>query len=434
MSDTLLSLILVGTLIASLALGVWVSMALFITGLIGMVLFSNAPLGSVLATNLWTSSSEWSLAALPLFIWMGEILLRSRVSRDLFEGLSPWLRSLPGGLAHTGIMASGIFAAVSGSSAATCATVAKVALPELQKRGYDEKLVLGAIAGSGTLGLMIPPSIILIVYGVAAEQSIARLFMAGVLPGLLIVALYMGYISLWSMLNPSKVPAKDPALPFITKLRRSGSLIPITLLIGGVIGSIYLGWASPTDSAAVGVVLSLLLSWWFGDLSWASFKDSAIAATMSSAMIAFIMAGAAFLTLSMGYSGLPARIAAWIGGMGLSNGTLIFALAIFFVGLGCFLDGVSIVVLTTAVLLPTILQAGIDPIWFGIFLVMVVEMGQLTPPVGLNLFVLQGMTGRDLWWLSKAALPFFLLLILALILITVMPQIVSVLPSLMYDL
>jgi len=433
MNETLISILLVSSLIGALALGVWVSVALFLTGIFGILLYSNAPLGSVLATNIWTSSAEWSLAALPLFIWMGEILFRSRVSKDLFVGLAPWMRNLPGGLGHVGILASGIFAAVSGSSAATCATVAKVALPELSRRGYDERLVLGAIAGSGTLGLMIPPSVILIVYGVAAEQSIARLFMAGVLPGLMIVALYMFYIGVWSMLNPAKVPAKEPSLPFFEKVRLTGSLIPIALLIAGVIGSIYLGWASPTDSAAVGVVLSLLLSWWFGDLTWKSFKEGLLAATLNSAMIAFIMAGAAFLTLAMGYSGLPAKIASWIGGLGLSNFALLSALTVFFIVVGCFLDGVSIVVLTTAVLLPTVLQAGIDPIWFGIFLVLVVEMGQLTPPVGLNLFVLQGMTGRNILWLSMAALPFFLLLVLALLLITVFPQIVSLLPSLMFD-
>lgn len=433
MVDALIAIILIGTMLGALALGVWVSVALFLTGFVGILLYSNAPVGSILATNIWTSSSEWSLAALPLFIWMGEILFRSRVSKDLFVGLAPWMRNLPGGLSHIGILSSAIFAAVSGSSAATCATVAKVALPELRKRGYDERLVIGAIAGSGTLGLMIPPSVILIVYGVAAELSIARLFMAGVLPGLLIVALYMLYIGVWSMLNPSKVPEKEPAMPLLEKIRISGSLIPISVLIGGVIGSIYLGWASPTDSAAVGVVLSLLLSWWFGDLTWASFKEGLISATLTSAMIAFIMAGAAFLTLAMGYSGMPTKIAGLIGGMALSNFALIAVLTVFFIVVGCFLDGISIVVLTTAVLLPTVIQAGIDPIWFGIFLVLVVEMGQLTPPVGLNLFVLQGMTGHNILWLSVAVLPFFLLLVVALILIFIFPDIVHFLPSLMFD-
>lgn len=433
MSDAVMSLILVVVLIGCLAFGIWVSIALFATGLVGILLFSNAPVLNVLATNMWSTSAEWSLAALPLFIWMGEILFRSRMSKDLFSGLAPWMRSLPGGLAHVGIMASGIFAAVSGSSAATCATVAKVAVPELKARGYDEKLILGTIAGSGTLGLLIPPSIILIVYGVAAELSIARLFIAGVVPGIMVIILFMGYVAIWSGRNSDKVPAKDPPMSFGQKLKATRTLLPVTLLIIGVVGSIYLGLASPTDSAAVGVVIALLLSWLFGDLTWKTFKEGLIAATLSSSMIAFILAGAAFLTIAMGYSGLPANLARWITDLGMSNYALLAALTVFFIILGCFLDGISIVVLTTAVLLPAIQAVGMDPIWFGVYLVLVVEMGQLTPPVGLNLFVLQGMTGRDIVFVSKAALPFFLMLILAVMLVVIFPNIVLGLPQMMYD-
>lgn len=432
MSDVTMSLIMVGVLMCGLAMGLWVSIALFVTGLVGVLLFSNAPLMSVLATNIWSSSAEWSLAALPLFIWMGEILFRSRMSKDLFSGLAPWMRSLPGGLGHVGIMASGIFAAVCGSSAATCATVAKVAVPELKKRGYDESLVLGTIAGSGTLGLLLPPSIILIVYGVAAELSIARLFIAGVVPGVLVILLFMAYVAIWSTKNKDKVPAKDPPMSFAQKIKATRTLLPVTLLIIGVIGSIYSGLASPTDSAAVGVVIALLLSWWFGDLNWKSFKEGLIAATLSSSMIAFILAGSAFLTIAMGYSNLPMSLARWIGELGLNNYALLAALTVFFIVLGCFLDGISIVVLTSAVLLPAVKIAGIDPIWFGVYLVLVVEMGQLTPPVGLNLFVLQGMTGRDILYLSKAALPFFLMLLLTIVLVVTMPDIVLGLPKMMY--
>ncbi len=432
MSDVTMSLIMVGVLMCGLAMGLWVSIALFVTGLVGVLLFSNAPLMSVLATNIWSSSAEWSLAALPLFIWMGEILFRSRMSKDLFSGLAPWMRSLPGGLGHVGIMASGIFAAVCGSSAATCATVAKVAVPELKKRGYDESLVLGTIAGSGTLGLLLPPSIILIVYGVAAELSIARLFIAGVVPGVLVILLFMAYVAIWSTKNKDKVPAKDPPMSFAQKIKATRTLLPVTLLIIGVIGSIYSGLASPTDSAAVGVVIALLLSWWFGDLNWKSFKEGLIAATLSSSMIAFILAGSAFLTIAMGYSNLPMNLARWIGELGLNNYALLAALTVFFIVLGCFLDGISIVVLTSAVLLPAVKIAGIDPIWFGVYLVLVVEMGQLTPPVGLNLFVLQGMTGRDILYLSKAALPFFLMLLLTIVLVVTMPDIVLGLPKMMY--
>ena len=432
MSDLLMSFIMVATLIACLALGVWVSVSLFVTGLVGILLFSSAPPLSVLATNIWSTSAEWSLAALPLFIWMGEILFRSRMSSDLFSGLAPWMRNLPGRLGHVGILAAGLFAAVSGSSAATCATVAKVAVPELKARGYDEKLIIGTIAGSSTLGLLIPPSIILIVYGVAAELSIARLFVAGVLPGIMVIALYMGYVILWSLKNHHKVPAKEPKLSFLNKLKRTRTLLPVALLIAGVIGSIYLGLASPTDSAAVGVAIALLLSWWFGDLNWKSFKEGLISATLTSAMIALILAGSAFLTIAMGYSNLPATLARWITEMGLNSYVLLAVLTLFFIVLGRFLDGISIVVLTTAILLPAVQAVGLDPIWFGIYLVLVVEMGQLTPPVGLNLFVLQGMTGRDIVYISKAAFPFFLLLILAVVLVVVFPQIALYLPQIMY--
>ncbi|MEZ2623266.1 TRAP transporter large permease [Paenalcaligenes hominis] len=433
MSDVGLSLIMVFTLIGCLALGVWVSVSLFVTGIVGILLFSNAPLVNVLATNIWSSSAEWSLAALPLFIWMGEILFRSRMSKDLFTGLAPWMRSLPGGLGHVGILASGIFAAVSGSSAATCATVAKVTVPELKARGYDEKLILGTISGSGTLGLLIPPSIILIVYGVAAEISIARLFVAGVLPGVMMIGLFMGYVAIWSARHPDKVPAKDPPLSFKEKIKATRTLLPVTLLILGVMGSIYTGIASPTDSAAVGVVLALLLSWAFGDLNWKTFKESLMAALLSSSMIAFILAGSAFLTIAMGYSNIPMNLARWISDMGMSPYALLAVLTVFFIVLGSFLDGISIVVLTTAILLPAVQAVGIDPIWFGLYLVLVVEMAQITPPVGLNLFVLQGMTGRDIVYLSKASFPFFLMLVLGVLLVIIFPQIILTLPELMYN-
>lgn len=433
MSDVGLSLVLVFTLIGCLALGVWVSVSLFITGLVGIVLFSNAPLTNVLATNIWSSSADWSLAALPLFIWMGEILFRSRMSKDLFSGLAPWMRSLPGGLAHVGILASGIFAAVSGSSAATCATVAKVTVPELKARGYDEKLILGTISGSGTLGLLIPPSIILIVYGVAAEISIARLFVAGILPGLMMIVLFVAYVVIWSIRHPDKVPAKDPPVSFKQKLFATRTLLPVTLLILGVMGFIYMGLASPTDAAAVGVVIALLLSWAFGDLNWKSFKEGLMSALLTSSMIAFILAGSAFLTIAMGYSNIPMNLARWISDMGMTPYAFIAVLTVLFIILGSCLDGISIVVLTTAILLPAVQAMGIDPIWFGLYLVLVVEMAQITPPVGLNLFVLQGMTGRDIVYLSKASFPFFLLLVLGVLLVVLFPQIILILPQLMYN-
>jgi len=428
--DPLISALgLLFVLFVLLGSGLWVALSLLAVGFLSVALFSPAPVGQIMATTVWGASNSWALAALPLFIWMGEILFRSRLSDDLFGGLAPWMARLPGRLMHVNILGCGVFAAVSGSSAATAATIGKMSLPELKKRGYDDRMSIGTLAGSGTLGLLIPPSIILIVYGVATEESIARLFIAGVLPGIMLVTMFMGYVAVWSLLNPSRVPPPEPHVPIPERLRASGRLIPVLLLIAGVIGSIYLGIASPTDAAAVGVLLSLLLSWRSGSLSRQTFIDGIMGATRTSCMIAFILAGAAFLTVAMGFSGMPRLLAAWIGGLGLSPYMLIAALTIFFVVLGCFLDGISVVVLTTAVILPMVEQAGIDTIWFGIYIVLVVEMAQITPPVGFNLFVLQGLTGRNILYIARAALPFFTLLVVAVVLLVLFPGIATWLPE-----
>lgn len=366
-----------------------------------------------------------------MFIWMGEILFRSRLSEDMFAGLSPWMRNLPGRLLHVNILGCGIFAAVSGSSAATTATIGRMSLPELKQRGYDERMAIGTLAGSGTLGLLIPPSIILIVYGAATEQSIARLFMAGVLPGAMLCLLFMGYVAIWALLNKEKMPAKEEVIPFIERLLATRRLFPVIGLIVGVIGSIYAGLASPTEAAAIGVMLALLLSWVSGTLNRKSFAEALMGATRTSCMIAFILAGAAFLTVAMGYTGIPRELAAWIGSLNLSPYALLIALTLFFVVLGCFLDGISVVVLTTSVILPMVEQAGLDLIWFGIYLVLVVEMSQITPPVGFNLFVLQGMTGYNIFKVARMALPFFLLMILAIVLIVAFPGLALWLPQTM---
>lgn len=431
MPEISLTIILLIILFFLLASGVWVAFSLMAVGMAALTLFSEAPLGEVMATTVWGASNGWALAALPLFIWMGEILFRSRLSEDMFSGLSPWLTHLPGRLLHVNILGCGIFAAVSGSSAATAATIGKMSIPELARRGYPQSMMLGTLAGSATLGLLIPPSIILIVYGVATEQSIARLFIAGVLPGVMLVSLFIGYVIVWSLFNRDAIPAGEENYSFSEKIRASKSLIPVLLLILGVIGSIYSGIASPTDAAAVGVLLALMLSWYTGSLSKKSFLESLIGATKTSSMIAFILAGAAFLTVAMGFTGIPKMLAAWIGEMQLSPYALLAALTIFFIVMGCFLDGISVVVLTTSVIMPMVEQAGIDPLWFGIFVVIVVEMAQITPPVGFNLFVIQGLTGVDILKVALAALPFFLLLLVGLACIVFFPEIVTVLPNMM---
>ena len=431
MNELGMTFLLLLTLFVFLGSGIWVAFSLLGVGVMGMALFTDAPLGDVMATTVWGASNSWSLAALPLFVWMGEILFRSRLSEDMFSGLSPWLTHLPGRLLHVNILGSMIFAAVSGSSAATAATIGKMSIPELTKRGYPEKMVIGTLAGSATLGLLIPPSIILIVYGVATEQSIARLFIGGILPGLLLVLLFMGYVVVWSIFHPGQLPAGEKGLAFDERLKRSRRLIPVVLLISGVIGSIYSGIASPTDAAAVGVALSLVLSWSTGTLNRKTFLDGLMGATKTSCMIAFILAGAAFLTVAMAFTGIPSMLASWIAGMQLSPYALLGALTIFFIVLGCFLDGISVVVLTTSVIMPMVEQAGIDPFWFGIFVVIVVEMSQITPPVGFNLFVIQGLTGLDILRVAYAATPFFILLLVALVLIVLFPSIVTLLPNMM---
>ena len=429
MSDFAMTAALLVSLLLILGSGVWVGLTLTGVAWMAVTLFSSRPAGDAMAVTVWGSSSSWTLTALPLFVWMGEILFRTRLSQDMFKGLAPWVQGLPGRLLHTNVIGCTIFAAVSGSSAATCATIGKMTLPELTRRGYPEHMVVGTLAGAATLGLLIPPSIIMIVYGVAAEVSISKLFIAGVLPGLLLASLFSGYIMFWALRHPDQVPAADGATTFGQKLAASRSLIPVVLLITAVLGSIYTGIATATEAAAVGVVGSLILSTLQGSMNWAAFKGAIMGATRLYCMIALILAGAAFLTLAMGYIGLPRHLAEWIGTLGLSKAQLIVALSVFFAVLGCFLDGISIVVLTMGVLMPTVQAAGIDTLWFGIFVVLVVEMAQITPPVGFNLFVLQGMTGRQLTWIAKVTMPMFFLMCMAVALIYVFPGIVTWLPE-----
>lgn len=420
-------------LLALLACGVWIAVALLVVGFVGMQFVAGGiPAGAVLATTIWGNSASWTLAALPLFVWMGEILFRTRLSEEMFRGLAPWLNWLPGRLMHVNVIACGLFGSVSGSSAATCATVAKIALPELKKRGYDEKVSLGSLAGAGTLGILIPPSITMVVYAVAANVSIIQVFLAGFLPGFLVMALYSGYIAVWSLLNPSKTPPADPPLPWREKKRESANLIPVSLLITFVFAALLFGWATATECAAWGVAGSLAIAWWQGALSWSAFWASVMGATRLTCMIMLILAGASFMSTSMAYTGIPVALAEWVDSLHLSPYALIAALTVMYILLGTALDGLSMIVLTTSVVIPMIKTAGFDPIWFGIFLILVVEMAEVSPPVGFNLFVLQTMSGKDSNTVALAALPFFFLLVAAVAIITVFPQIVMILPELAY--
>jgi tripartite ATP-independent transporter DctM subunit len=412
-----------------LGTGVWVGLALLGVAWTGMELFTARPAGDAMATIVWTASSSWTLTALPLFIWMGEILFRTRLSEDMFEGLGPWMARLPGGLLHTNVVGCTVFAAVSGSSAATLLTVGKMSIPELRRRRYPERMIVGTLAGAATLGLMIPPSLTLIVYGVSVRESISRLFIAGIVPGLLLAALFMAYVAAYGLVAKDFDPTREPRLGLREKLAKSRLLIPMMLLILFVIGSMYLGFATATEAAAIGVVGSLILAAAQGSLSLRSFRESLMGATLTSAMIALILAGAAFLSLSMGFTGLPRALATWIEGMGLTQFELLCALLVFYIVIGCFLDGISAVVLTMAVVEPMIRAAGIDIIWFGIFVVVVVEMAQITPPIGFNLFVLQGMTNHDIGYIARAAFPMFLIMVAMVFILIAFPGLATWLPE-----
>jgi tripartite ATP-independent transporter DctM subunit len=432
MSDFAVTALLIASLFLILGSGVWIGLTLSGVAWIGMQLFSSRPAGDAMAVTIWGSASSWTLTALPLFIWMGEILFRTRLSQDMFRGLAPWMQRLPGRLLHTNVVGCAIFAAVSGSSAATCATIGKMSLPELARRGYPDIMTVGSLAGAGTLGLLIPPSIIMIVYGVSADVSISKLFIGGVIPGALLALIFSGWIIIWSLRHKDQIPPADPPMSLREKLNESRSLIPVVLLIAAVLGSIYAGIATATEAAALGVVGSLIVSALQGSLTWRTFTESLMGGTRLYCMIALILSGAAFLTLSMGYIGLPRHLAEWIGTLGLSQFELIAALTVFYVVLGCFLDGISMVVLTMGVIMPTVQKAGIDTLWFGVFIVVVVEMAQITPPVGFNLFVLQGMTRRSIVYIARAASPFFLLMALMVALLCAFPQIVTYLPRHMH--
>jgi tripartite ATP-independent transporter DctM subunit len=409
--------------------GVWIAMTLAIVGWIGQAFFTSTVPGSNLAATFWESNASWELAALPLFVWMGEILFRTDLSEKMFSGLSPWLSAVPGRLMHTTILGCGIFGSVSGSSAATCATVSKVALPQLIKRGYDEKLAIGALATAGGLGILIPPSITMVVYAVAADASIIRMFLAGFLPALALMLLFSLYIGWWSLRNPDKVPAADPPTTFAEKVRRTGSLIPCALLIIFVGWVLIAGYATATECAAYGVFGALVIAAAGRSLTLRNFWDGLMGATRTSCMIMFILAGAAFLSKTMAFTGIPRELADWVAGMHLSPYALIAVLVLVYLVLGTALDGISMIVLTSAVVLPMIQKAGFDVIWFGIFVILLVEIAEVTPPVGFNLFVLQNMTGKDSNLIARASIPFFMCLVACIALIVVFPQIVTILPD-----
>ncbi|MGH8724684.1 MAG: TRAP transporter large permease [Burkholderiales bacterium] len=429
MSTLAVALILLALLLVLLAGGVWIAIALAAVGWFGLQFFTSTPPDVNLFQSFWGSSASWTLAALPLFVWMGEILYRTKLSEQMFAGLAPWLTWLPGRLMHVNILGCAIFGTVSGSSAATCATIAKVALPELARRGYDEKVCLGSLCGAGTLGILLPPSIIMVVYAVAAEVSILKVFLAGLIPGAILTLLFSGYIVAWALANPGQTPHEESKGSFLEKLYLSRHLIPCVALIVFIVWVMVIGWATATEAAAYGVLGALGIAWWSGGLSRASFWQSLMGATRLSCMILFILAGASFLSSCMAFTGIPKALAAWVAALEPNKYMLIALLAGIYILLGTALDGISMIVLTTSIVIPMVEKVGFDLVWFGIFIVLLVEIAEVTPPLGFNLFVLQTMSGRDSNYVALASIPFFAMMVLCIALITAFPELATWLPD-----
>lgn len=418
-------------LVIFLGSSVWIGISLFLIGFGGLILFTEVPFGIVLSNNVWNNTSGSAMLALPMFIWMGEILFRSRISQNLFNGLAPWMDAIPGRLLHVNIIACTFFAAVSGSSAATTATVGKITVPELQSRGYNKRLSFGSLAGAGTLGFLIPPSMMMLVYGIIGDVSIGKLFIAGVIPGAMIALLFSGYILVRGLINPKLAPAGADRYTWKRRLLGLKEIAPVGVLIFVVLGSLYLGWATPTEAGVVGVVGALFFALLTGSLDGPVFMASLRGAIKTSSMIMLIVMGAGYLSVAIGYLGITRQLTMYVSEMGLSPYMLIFILTILYLLLGCLLDGFSMIVMTTPIVLPLVQVVGFDPVWFGIYIVLMIELAQITPPVGFNLFVISGLTNEDIMTIARAALPFFLLLCAATVLVTLFPKLVLYLPELM---
>ncbi|MBZ4686630.1 MAG: C4-dicarboxylate transporter, DctM subunit [Clostridia bacterium] len=430
MSLSIVSLTLLGLLVLFLGSTIWVGVSLFLVGIAGFMLFTSSPPFTILANILWNNTSSSTMMALPLFIFMGEILFRSKISENLFKGLSPWMSYLPGRLIHVNIVACSLFAAVSGSSAATTATVGKITLPELFKRNYDRSLCLGSLAGAGTLGFLIPPSMMMLVYGIVAEVSIGKLFIAGIIPGIILAGAFSGYTMLRCIINPNLAPRGDK-YTWSERIKTIPQLLPVIVLIVLVLGSIYTGLATPTEAASVGVLGSLFFAITSRSMDKKIFWEAVLGAVKTSAMIMLIVVGASYLSVAVGYLGIPAKLTQFIGTLGLSKYQLIIILSIMYIILGCMLDGFSMIVMSLPLALPLITAAGFDPLWFGIYLVIMIEVAQITPPVGFNLFVINGLVNEDVFRIALYALPSFLIILLVVAVITLYPEIVLTLPNMM---
>ena len=403
---------------------VWVAIALFAAGLFSLSLIQNLPIEKILAISIWNVTTSTDLLALPLFILMAEILSQTHLSRSMFRGLAPWTAKLPGNLLHINVVGCTLFAAISGSSAATTLTVGRITLKELFARGYDKSLAIGSLAGAGTLGFLIPPSLIMIIYGVLAEASILKLFIAGIAPGLVLATFYSIYIGVRTSLNPSLALRQTESVSWRDRVVGLAMLLPVAILITAVIGSFYYGIASPTEAAAVGVFGAIAIAAWQGQLTFPTLFTAFLCAVRISSMAGLLLAAGSFFSVSLAYLGTPQAVLDSIAALNLTGIQLILALLAIYLVLGLFLDGMSTIIMTLPITLPLVIAAGYDPIWFGVFLVLAVEMAQITPPVGFNLFVLQSLTGEPISRIARYAFPFFMITMTVTVLIAIFPQIV----------
>ncbi|MEM9628749.1 MAG: TRAP transporter large permease [Pseudomonadota bacterium] len=416
-------------------IGLHVGVAMLAIGVLGALVYFGPPVLFSFGTNLWSVMNDFLLTTIPLFVLLGELLLRSGITKNMYDSLADWLSRLPGGLLHTNIGACSLFAAVSGSSVATAATIGTVALDEFKRRTYSEPLVLGTIAAGATLGILIPPSVNLIIYGALTNTSIGQLFAAGILPGVLLTLLFMAMIATAALIKPAiaeQVRDEDLA-PRRERIRRLQYLLPPLGIFVVVMGAIYGGWATPTEAAALGVVLAFLLAWWNGALSFAMLHQAFIATTRTSALLIFIISAAFFLNFIVGILGVPQAMTRFVTDLGLSATETILLLVLFYLIMGCFLETLSMMVGTIPVVMPIILHLGIDPVWFGIFLVIMMELALITPPVGMNLYVVQGVRGRgELRDVYAGIAPFVIAMLLMVLAIIWQPWIVMVLPEALY--
>ena len=430
MNEFQLVILVFGTLLLFLLSGVWIGVGIGMAGVITMLAFTRYPVGKMVASLSMGSLNSFVLVCLPGFILMGEILFRSGASKDLYTSISPWVVRIPGRLLHSNIISCTLFAALSGSSAATAATIGTVAVPELKRLGYQPGMVAGSLAGAGTLGLLIPPSIALIVYGVITNNSIGQLYMAGFFPGLMLALLFMLYIVAFSLVRPNLVSRDDLTYNWKDRIMGLLKILPTAGLIFLVLGLIYLGVSTPTEAAMIGVAGAVVTSIFYKTFTFKMMREAMMGTIRTSCMLFLIMMMAAVLSSSVAYLKIPTGLARIVADAGLSPGQLFIVVSILYIILGCFFDGMSIMLLTLPIIYPLMInQMQFNPIWFGVILTILIEVAQVTPPVGFNLYVIQHVSGEPITTVARYSLPFMGILILGVVLLYFFPDIALYLPQ-----